>query len=162
MAYIAADEEQQSLADLLQSFLSTRLPDYMVPAHFLVLERLPLSPNGKLDYRALPGVEQFSSSADSSAAPRNEIETKLCAIFAQVLGRDQVGIDENFFRIGGHSLLAARAAVRISDAFGVELELLAFLEMPTVAALAREVESLLSAGQTGTESDKDQREEFDL
>jgi acyl carrier protein len=81
--------------------------------------------------------------------------------FRQVLGRDQVGIDENFFRIGGHSLLAARAAVRISDAFGVELELSTFLEIPTVMGLAKEVDSLATA-QTGTESDKDQREEFDL
>jgi len=162
VAYVAAEQDQQSLVDLLRSYLSTRLPDYMVPAHFLVLERLPLSPNGKVDYRALPRVEQFSSSADSSAAPRNEIETKLCAIFAQVLGRDQVGIDENFFRIGGHSLLAARAAVRISDAFGVEFELSTFLETPTVMGLAKEVQSIRATGQTGTESEKDQREEFDL
>jgi amino acid adenylation domain-containing protein len=160
-AYVAADEEQRSLADLLQSFLSTRLPDYMVPAHYLIVDSLPLNPNGKVDYRALRSV-QFASGSAGSASPRNEIETRLCAVFAELLGREQVGIDENFFRIGGHSLLAARAAVRISDGFGVALELLTFLEMPTVAALAREVDFLLSAGQTSAQSDKDQREEFDL
>ena len=67
VAYIAADEESQSLADLLQSYLSTRLPNYMVPAHFVVLQSLPLSPNGKVDYRSLPSV-QFSASVDAIAA----------------------------------------------------------------------------------------------
>jgi acyl carrier protein len=133
----------------------------MVPAHYVILQSLPLNPNGKIDYHTLTSP-QISSGSAVFTSPRNEIETRLCAVFAEVLGREQVGIDENFFRIGGHSLLAARAAARISDAFGVELELLTFLEMPTVAALAKEVESVLSAGQMSTQSVKDEREEFDL
>jgi acyl carrier protein len=161
VAYIVADEEGDSLIDLLRSFLGSQLPDYMVPAHFLVLKSLPLNLNGKIDYQALPSP-QISSGSAIFTSPRNEIETRLCAVFAEVLGRRQVGIDENFFRIGGHSLLAARAAARISDGFGVELELLTFLEMPTVVALAKKVESLLSGGQMSTQSDKDEREEFDL
>jgi len=79
-----------------------------------------------------------------------------------VLGRPDIAIDDNFFRIGGHSLLAARAAVRISDAFGVNLALSAFLETPTISALVTKVSSLFSPGQTTSESDKDEREEFDL
>ena len=80
----------------------------MGPARFVILNSLPLNPNGKVDYRALPPI-RFS--ADSAAtAPRNDIEVKLQAIFAEVLGRADIGIDDNFFRIGGHSLLAARAA----------------------------------------------------
>ncbi len=161
VAYIAADEEPQSLADLLQSFLSERLPDYMVPGHYLIVDSLPLSPNGKVDYRALSSVQTPSGSA-GGASPRNDIEVKLCAIFATVLGRSDIGIDENFFRIGGHSLLAASAAARIGDAFGVNLDLSTFLENPTVIGLAQKVDSLRAAGQTITESDKDQREEFDL
>lgn len=161
VAYVAADEEPQSLADLLQSYLATRLPNYMVPAHYVILPSLPLSPNGKVDYQSLPAA-QFFSGLVKSTSPRNEIEVRLCAILAEVLGRATVSIDENFFRIGGHSLLAARAAARVGDAFGVSLELSTFLENPTVIGLAKKVESLLATGQTGIEWNKDQREEFEL
>jgi acyl carrier protein len=102
------------------------------------------------------------SADDTGTAPRNDIEVKLQAIFAEVLGRPDIRIDDNFFRIGGHSLLAARAAVRIGDAFGVNLALSAFLETPTVVGLASKIASLFSTGQPSTESDKDKREEFDL
>jgi len=160
VAYIAADEESQSLEDLLHSYLRARLPDYMLPAHFVILSSLPLNPNGKIDYRALPPVK--FSSEDTVTAPRNDIEAKLQAIFAEVLGRPDIRIDDNFFRMGGHSLLAARAAVRISDAFGVNLALSSFLETPTISALAIKVASFFSPGQASSESDKDEREEFDL
>jgi hypothetical protein len=133
----------------------------MVPAHYVILQSLPLNPNGKVDYRSLPAA-QFYSGPVESTSPRNEVEVRLCAILAEVLGRGTVSINDNFFRIGGHSLLAARVAARIGDAFGVSLDLSTFLENPTVIGLAKEVESLLATGQTGTESDKDQREEFDL
>ena len=146
---------------LLYSYLRARLPDYMVPAHFVMLSSLPLSPNGKIDYPALPPV-RFSA-AGISTAPRNHIELQLQAIFAEVLGRSDIGIDDNFFRLGGHSLLAARAAARIGDAFsGLGLTLSDFLTAPTVKDLAGKVASATSAGQRNTESDKDDREEFDL
>jgi acyl carrier protein len=132
----------------------------MIPAHFVILSSLPLSPNGKVDYRALPPVRLFAGFA--TTAPRNDIEVKLQAIFAEVLGRADIGIDDNFFRVGGHSLLAARAAVRIGDAFGVSLALSTFLEAPTVMGLATRVASLISSGQIDIASDKDEREEFDL
>jgi amino acid adenylation domain-containing protein len=161
VAYVATDEEGDSLIDLLRSFLSSQFPDYMVPAHFLILTSLPLSANGKGDYRSLLAM-QFSAGVGTSTSPRDEVENKLCGILAELLGRSDVGIDENFFRIGGHSLLAARAAVRIGDTFGVNLDLSTFLENPTVMGLAKKVDSLRATGQTRTESDKDQREEFDL
>jgi hypothetical protein len=161
VAYVGSTEEDsQSLRDLLYAYISSRLPNYMIPAHFVILSSLPLSPNGKVDYRALPPVRLFAGFA--TTAPRNDIEVKLQAIFAEVLGRADIGIDDNFFRVGGHSLLAARAAARIGDAFGVSLALSIFLEAPTVMGLATRVASLVSSGQTGTESDKDEREEFDL
>ena len=160
VAYIAADEEQKSLGDVLQSYVSNALPNYMVPAHFVVLNSLPLNPNGKVDYRALPPV-RFS--ADTTVeAPRNEIEAKLQAIFAEVLERSDIGMNDNFFRLGGHSLLAARAAARIGEAFGVRQEMSIFLETPTIRGLATEIACVFATGQTTTESDKDQREEFDL
>ena len=162
VAYIAADEEQKSLADLLRSYVSNGLPNYMVPAHFVVLNFLPLNPSGKVDYRALPPIRLSAAAASAATAPSNDTEVKLQAIFAEVLGRADVGIDDNFFRVGGHSLLAARAAARIGDTFGVSLALSTFLEYPTVAGLATELAFLLATGQSATESDKNEREEFDL
>ena len=154
---------QQSLADLLHSYLSTRLPDYMVPAHFVILEQLPLSPNGKVDYRALPPVQQFvADRIKPIQAPRNEVEAKLCDIFSQVLGREQVGVEENFFRLGGHSLLAAQAAARIKEAFGVGLELRTFLESPTVAALAKHIEIRIKPAYPTPAIDDTDREEIEL
>jgi hypothetical protein len=161
VAYVAAIEEPGSLADLLRSYLSARLPHYMMPAHFVVLQSLPLSPNGKVDYRSLSTM-QFSAGIGTSTSPRDEVQNKLCEIFAELLGRSDVDVDEDFFRIGGHSLLAARAAARIGDAFGVNLDLSTFLENPTVIGLAARVDSLRAAGQTTTDSDKDRHEEFDL
>jgi acyl carrier protein len=135
----------------------------MVPSHFLILGRLPLTPNGKVDYEALPPVGQsLTGQTDSFIAPRNDVEANLCKIFSQVLGIERVGVNDNFFRLGGHSLLAAQAAARIKEAFGVALELRTFLESPTVAELARQIGSLLSAGQTTEQSVKDEREEIEI
>jgi acyl carrier protein len=162
VAYIVSTEEDsQSLRDLLYAYISSRLPDYMIPAHFVILSSLPLSPNGKVDYRALPPV-RFSAGSPVVAAPTNEIEAKLNTIFAEVLGRADFGIDDNFFRLGGHSLLATRAAARVGDVFGVRLELSIFLEKPTVRGLATEIASLFAAGQTQPTLDKEQLEEFDI
>ena len=163
VAYVAAEEDGPEFIDLLRSFLSERLPDYMVPAHFMILEGLPFSPNGKIDYQALPlPIQSPSSPAGSFDAPQTEIEQKLSKIFAQVLGREKVGMNENFFRLGGHSLLAAQAAARIREVFGVALELRAFLESPVVAALARELDLRLQAGNTTRIRDDTDREEIEL
>jgi amino acid adenylation domain-containing protein len=162
VAYVAADENSQSLSDLLHGYVSSRLPDYMVPAHFVILEQLPLSPNGKLDYPALPAMQQFLSRSSSlTASPRNEVDSKLSAIFCQVLGLEQVGIEENFFRIGGHSLLAAKVTARIRAEFGVGIELRTFLESPTIAALAKHIEVRIKPETTPT-TDETGREEIEL
>jgi amino acid adenylation domain-containing protein len=164
VAYIVSTEENsQSLSDLLYSYVSTRLPDYMVPVDFVVLDQLPLSPNGKVDYRALPAPQQFRSAESTLIQPpRNELEGKLCAIFCQVLHREQVGTNENFFRLGGHSLLAAQVAARIQEEFRIGLELRTFLESPTVAALAKYLEIRLEPTDTTTVSDDTSREEIEL
>jgi amino acid adenylation domain-containing protein len=162
VAYVVAEEEQQSLADLLHSYVSTRLPDYMVPSHYIVLNRFPLSPNGKVDYRALPPAEKsLTARTEEVIAAANEIEMKLCAIFSNVLGIEQVGVNDNFFRLGGHSLLAAQAAARIKETFFVGLELRTFLESPTVAALAKHIEMRIKAAHTTADDDTD-REEIKL
>jgi amino acid adenylation domain-containing protein len=144
VAYVVASEEGESEIDVLRSYLAAKLPDYMVPGHFVLLDRLPLGPNGKLDYNGLPPVMQSCAESSIAAiAPRSEVEAKLCEIFTEVLGRERIGVDDNFFRLGGHSLLAAQAALRIKSAFGVGLELRAFLAAPTVAALARSLGNLI-------------------
>jgi amino acid adenylation domain-containing protein len=159
---VSTAEDSQSLSDLLHSYVSARLPDYMVPSHFVILDRLPLSPNGKTDYQALPPVQFSTVMEDSSDVAQSEVEEKLSTIFAQVLSREKVGIKEDFFRLGGHSLLAAQTAARIRETFGVMLDLRAFLESPTVSGLARTVKSLLAAGQSPSPSAKDEREEFEI
>ncbi len=107
--------------DSLMSYLSSRLPEYMVPASFTRLESVPLTLNGKLDRRALP--EPVWVNRDSYVAPRNALETRLCAIWQEVLGLDQVGIDDNFFRIGGNSLMAIKLTTAIRHGIGVDIPL---------------------------------------
>jgi amino acid adenylation domain-containing protein len=132
--------------------LRRRLPEYMVPAVFVELGALPLTPNSKVDRAALPappvpGAGGGVAGTVAFAAPRDPTEEILAGIWAEVLGVERVGIWDDFFALGGHSLLATRAGARIAAAFGVEVSLRAFFEAPTVAALAARVATL--AGRAG-------------
>ncbi|MGH3799699.1 MAG: amino acid adenylation domain-containing protein, partial [Pseudonocardiaceae bacterium] len=128
--------------DLLREYLRQRLPEYMVPAALVMVDGLPLTPNGKLDRDALPAPEL--GSAGTARAPRTPQEQLLAELFAEVLGLAGAGIDDDFFDLGGHSLLATRFIARIRATLGVELELRALFEAPTVAGLAAR---LRDAGQ---------------
>ncbi|QRO02855.1 amino acid adenylation domain-containing protein [Archangium violaceum] len=133
----------------LQQALGRALPGYMVPARFVLLESLPLSPNGKVDRKALAAlpVEESVGTAEGQP-PRGPVEELLAQLFCQVLGLDKVLREEDFFHLGGHSLSATRLAARVRQSFGVELPLNTVFGSPTVAGLAREVSRLQgSAGQ---------------
>ncbi|HEU0079734.1 MAG TPA: non-ribosomal peptide synthetase, partial [Longimicrobiaceae bacterium] len=128
----------------LRAHLKERLPEYMIPASFTVLEALPLTSNGKVDRRALPDPE-LAADADAYVAPATPTEETLAAIWAEVLKLERVGARDEFFALGGHSLMATRVIARAREAFGVEVPLRAIFEAPTVAGLAARVDELLRA-----------------
>lgn len=116
--------------------LSYFLPRYMVPERYVFLEKIPLTPNGKINRKALPGLGQLENHKQTYSAPRNALETKLCALWQEVLRVDQVGIDHSFFDLGGHSLLASRLVSRIREELKFEIPLRALFEAPTVKTFA--------------------------
>ncbi|MEC0235535.1 amino acid adenylation domain-containing protein [Paenibacillus kribbensis] len=124
----------------LRSFLAVQLPGHMIPSYFIPIDALPLTANGKLDRRALPEPRVAVSTAGVYAAPETDIEAKLCAVWAETLGVERVGIEDNFFNLGGHSLKAILLVGAIQSRLGRDISLKALFEHPTVRALARYME----------------------
>src|SRR5579862_1719807 len=143
VAYVVAKKNVELSAPALREELAENLPDYMIPTAFVRLERLPVSANGKLDRAALPVPTPENTLKESAyEAPQSELQERLSGIVATLLGVERVGIDDNFFNMGGHSLLGAQMIARISDAFGVELSLLSVFDDPTVRGMSAEIERL--------------------
>ncbi|HLF24969.1 MAG TPA: amino acid adenylation domain-containing protein [Anaerolineae bacterium] len=141
VAYLVPNAVGHEIGDL-RRFLHDKLPEYMLPSAFAVLEALPLMPNGKVDRRALPAPEQTRPGlADTYAAPRTPVEGILAGIWAEVLGLKQVGIHDNFFELGGHSLLATQIVSRVRSACQVELPLRTIFEVSTIASLAERLDA---------------------
>ncbi|HZI03336.1 MAG TPA: condensation domain-containing protein, partial [Archangium sp.] len=146
VAYLVAREGQHLDSSELRSFLKSRLPEYMVPSAFMVLAALPLSPNGKVDRKALPAPEATRSEARAYVAPRTPTEQLLAPMWSQLLSVERVGSSDNFFELGGHSLLATQVVSRVRASFGVELPLRALFEAPTLEALAARIDSTSREG----------------
>jgi len=145
VAYVvlAADAAPQDLK--LREFLSERLPEYMVPAAFVRLDTLPLTPNGKIDRATLPPPDSGNLLRHQpSVAPRTPIEERLIRILTPLLRVEKIGLNDNFFFLGGHSLLGTQLVTRINRTFNVEMTLLNLFEHPTVAEIAAEVERLVA------------------
>lgn len=135
VAYLIAAEGEIDIA-ALRAAARERLPEYMMPSAFVTMERLPLTPNGKVDRRALPAPDADAFAVAEYTPPRNAEEETLVALWAEVLGRPQIGIHDNFFDLGGHSLLATQLVTRMQKALGGDIGLRMIFEAPTVARFA--------------------------
>ena len=140
VGYVVSAPGEKVDGAMLRSYLQQRLPEFMVPAAIVVLEKLPLTPNRKLDKTALPAPEYIS--AAEYRPPCTPEEKILCSLFAEVLGLEHVGLDDNFFELGGHSLLALRVISRVRDVFQVEAPLRILFEHSTVEAFAAAIRRL--------------------
>jgi amino acid adenylation domain-containing protein len=139
-AYIAAKNDCEPNISAFREYLSRELPEYMIPAYFVLLDELPLTPNRKIDRRRLPGPDL--KAADTPIAPGDEIHIKLAGIWAEVLGinRDIISMDSNFFELGGHSLKATFLASKINKEFGVKLPLAEIFKTPTIKDISQYIQ----------------------
>jgi amino acid adenylation domain-containing protein/non-ribosomal peptide synthase protein (TIGR01720 family) len=136
------------LTEDLQAHLRSSLPDYMIPAFFVYVDRLPLTANGKIDRKSLPAPDlSHRQVGDSYVAARTEIEASLCAIWSDVLKMSPIGIHDNFFKLGGHSLLATQVISRIRSVFERDIPLRVLFEEPTIARLGEKIEASLGEGK---------------
>ena len=145
-AYAVVRADAGVTAGHLRKQIAESLPEYMVPSALVILDALPRTANGKIDRKALPQPD-VSAAGEAYVAPRNLMEEVLCEIWAAVLKVERVGIEDNFFHLGAHSLLVTRVVSRIREAFSVELPLRALFEDVTVQRLAPRVEELLRSGE---------------
>ncbi|HGM6391340.1 TPA: pyoverdine non-ribosomal peptide synthetase PvdD, partial [Pseudomonas aeruginosa] len=157
VGYVVADsaEDAERLRESLRESLKRHLPDYMVPAHLMLLERMPLTVNGKLDRQALPQPDA-SLSQQAYRAPGSELEQRIAAIWAEILGVERVGLDDNFFELGGHSLLATRVISRVRQEQQLDASLKALFERPVLKAFAQGLERTTDAVSTIPLADRQQ------
>mgnify|MGYP000889424858 FL=1 len=145
VGYVVPEASEVVDTDQLVRALGERLPDYMVPATYVVLDEFPLGASGKLDRRALPTPELATHSAEYRE-PATDTESAIAAVFADLTGADRVGADDEFFALGGNSLLATRAVARINAEYGITVMVADFFDASTVAAFARIVDRAIESG----------------
>jgi hypothetical protein len=164
-AYVNARARKASRDDLvpqLRTYLRAKLPDYMVPSTFVLLSALPLTPNGKINRKALPAPERTrGGSAAAYTTPQNEVERVIASIWGELLNLDQVGTHDNFFDLGGNSLLMVQANGKLRRALETTVSLVDMFRFPTVSLLARHLsqgsdgEAALQHGQDRAQVRKD-------
>jgi acyl carrier protein len=141
VAYLVPHDGQRPVVEQVRAFLKERLPDYMLPAAFVSLEALPLTPNGKVDRRALPAPEAGRPElAAGYVAPRTPTEALVADVWARVLGIEDVGVNDNFFDLGGTSLLAMRVHSRLQEALEREVRIVDLFQFPTVSAFSKHLD----------------------
>lgn len=162
VAYLVASEDTSTTE--LRAFLRDRLPDYMIPADYVFLASLPVTPAGKVDSRALPDPELSRRDMDVAyVAPESPIEKTLASIWQELLETDSVGVHDDFFDLGGHSLLASRMLFRVRKLTGVEVPLRTLFETPSIAALADAIHLLQYAdSDVANDAGSGEREEISL
>ena len=153
VAYVVLSPGAKLNAGELRDHLRKRLPDYMVPAEFVAIESVPLTANGKVDRAALPS-SNGSRHSEAYVGPRTAVEEELVKVLAPLLKLERVGVNDNFFLLGGHSLLGTQLIARISETFGVDLTLLKLFDHPTVAEMSLEIEDLILARVEGISESK--------
>ena len=137
VAYVVPNQEQAPTVDELRRFLKQKLPSYMVPSTFVLLDTLPLTPSGKVDRRVLPAPDQLRQEPEETfIAPHDELELQLTKIWEKVLGIQHISVQDNFFDLGGHSMLAARLFAQIEKKLGKNLPLATLFQAPTIEELA--------------------------
>jgi acyl carrier protein len=164
VACIASSQELASTPNELSDFISKKLPEYMVPSKFVFLDSLPLTPNGKVDRKALLNLASISAIPNSEndfAPPTTEIEEMLAEIWSEILGIEKVSIRDNFFALGGNSLLAIQLLTKVREAFQVDIPLRALIGVPAIADLSVVVENAMLQ-QIDTEIDSLTAEEARL
>lgn len=152
VAYVTTRDSAKPDEATLRAWLHERLPEYMVPQHFVVLDAIPLLPNGKTDRASLPAPQLQPARGSEHVAPRDDREARVAEAMEQTLALPGIGVHDDFFALGGHSLLAAQLTARLNREFGVTLSLRALFDAPTVAGLAAAIgEQLAKGGATAPE-----------
>jgi acyl carrier protein len=147
-AYVVARERHEESARTLREYLKGKLPEHMVPAYYVFLDRLPLTENGKVDRKALPNPEQPAAAV--YVAPRTEMQQLIAKIWQEALLLERVGLDDNFFDLGGHSLLVARVRFTLREKLGRDIALVDFFTYPTVRTLADHMEEAAEKNPANT------------
>jgi amino acid adenylation domain-containing protein len=145
VAFMVLAQNANVTAKALREHLRRRVPDYMVPSSFIAIDSLPITEQGKINRSALASLQGTRLMDEEYVAPRTVVEEELVKILARLLKLERVGVNDNFFLLGGHSLLGTQVIARVSEAFGVDLTLLKLFDHPTVAEMAEEIETLILA-----------------
>ena len=162
VAYILTHDTESVNAKDLRLFLKKKLPDYMVPSAFFVMDDMPLTSNGKLDRKALLANQDLDRCSAEFTAPQTDTEKKLAKVWVDILNISRVGIYDNFFELGGHSLLATKLASTIKESFSIDIDLPTLFKMSSLKDLAAYIDVSVAALKGSSDDDKPQGNRVEL